>query len=111
MPEISWSDFEKVELRVGRVVRAEEFPKARVPAYKLWIDFGEVGVKRSSARLTNRYSKESLVGRLVVAVTNFPPKQVADFMSEVLVTGVVGGGGDVVLLRPDEDVPLGARVA
>lgn len=106
---IAWDDFEKVEMRVGRVVRAEEFPEARRPAYRLWIDFGELGVKRSSAQITAFYRPDELVGRQVVAVTNLPPKQVANFLSEVLVLGVPEEG-EVVLLRPDREVPPGGRV-
>jgi tRNA-binding protein len=107
---IAYEDFEKVEMRVGRVVRAEPFPKARKPAYRLWIDFGEpLGVKKSSAQVTAYYTPEALVGRQVVAVTNFPPRQVADFMSEVLVLGVPLEG-EVVLLSPERDVPPGVRV-
>jgi tRNA-binding protein len=107
---IDYEDFERVEMRVGCVVRAEPFPKARKPAYKLWIDFGEpLGVKKSSAQVTAYYAPEALVGRQVVAVTNFPPRQVADFMSEVLVLGVPLEG-EVVLLGPERDVPPGGRV-
>lgn len=106
----SYSDFEKLEIRVGKVIRVEEFPKARKPAYKLWIDFGDLGTKKSSAQITKLYSPEDLVDRLVMAVTNFPPRQVADFMSEVLVLGVVLDQGKVVLVQPDRDVPLGARL-
>ncbi|MBI2077095.1 MAG: tRNA-binding protein [Euryarchaeota archaeon] len=107
---ITWDEFTKVEMRVGRITRAESFPKAKKPAYKLWIDLGPFGTKRSSAQLTRRYRADELVGRLVVAVTNFPPKRVVDFQSEVLTTGVVVEEGDVVLLRPDVDVPLGSRI-
>lgn len=108
---LSWADFERVEMRVGRVQRAEPFPEARKPAVKLWIDFGpELGVKKSSAQITVHYTPESLVGRLVVAVTNFPPRQVGPFMSEVLVLGLPDEGGAIVLLAPDHDVPLGGRV-
>lgn len=107
---ISYDDFESVEMRVGRIERAEPFPEARRPAYRLWIDFGKLGLKRSSAQITAHYSAEELVGRLVVAVTNFPPKQIASFMSEVLVLGVPSESGEVVLLSPDRDVPLGGRV-
>jgi tRNA-binding protein len=107
---LTYEEFEKVEMRVGRIVRAEPFPKARKPAYRLWIDFGEpVGVKKSSAQVTAYYTPEALVGRQVVAVTNFAPRQVADFMSEVLVLGVPLNG-EVVLLGPDQDVPTGGRV-
>lgn len=108
----SAEDFFRTEIRIGRIERAEAFPKARNPAYKLWIDFGELGVKRSSAQITARYTAEELVGRMVVAVTNFPPRQIADFMSEVLVLGVpVEGTGEVILLAPDAGAPVGARIA
>ncbi len=110
MGQISYDQFEQVEMRVGRVVRVEDFPRARKPAYRLWVDFGEFGVKKSSAQATALYSKEDLLNRLVVAVTNFPPRQVADFMSEVLVLGVPDGDDGVVLLQPDREVPLGGRV-
>jgi tRNA-binding protein len=111
MMTIAWTDFERVDARVGRVVRAEPFPRARKPAYRLWIDFGpELGERKSSAQLTARYTPESLVGRMVVAVVNFPPKQIADFMSEVLVLGVPDAEGATVLLRPDADVPPGGRM-
>lgn len=106
---IDYADFTRVEMRAGRVVRAEPFPEARRPAYKLWIDFGPLGVKRSSAQITAFYQPADLVGRMVVAVTNFPPKQVANFLSEVLVLGVPKDG-EVVLLRPDREVEPGARV-
>lgn len=107
---IRYEDFDRVEIRVGRIERAEAFPKARRPAFKLWIDFGpELGVRRSSAQITAFYTPEELVGRLVVAVTNFAPKQIADFISEVLVLGVPSDG-EIVLLAPDRDVPLGGRV-
>lgn len=107
---ISYADFEKVEIRVGRIQRAEEFAKARTPAYKLWIDFGELGVRKSSAQLTALYTPDELVGRQVIAITNFAPKQIADFMSEVLVLGVPDADGNVVLLAPDRDVPLGGSM-
>ena len=110
-PHISWSDFEQVELRVGTVVRAERFPEARKPAFKLWVDFGELGVKQSSAQITSFYSPEQLVGRQVVAVTNFPPKQIGPFRSEVLVTGFTHPEGGVVLIGPDKLVPNGSRLA
>ena len=107
---MSYADFEKVEIRVGRVIRAESFPKARKPAYKLWVDFGELGIKQSSAQITKLYTAEGLAGRQVLAVTNFPPLQVADFISEVLVLGVVLEDGSVVLIKPDREVPPGARI-
>lgn len=110
MAFITYGDFEKVEIRSARIIRAEPFPKARKPAYKLWLDFGEFGIKRSSAQITRRYTCADLMGRTVLAVTNFPPKQVADFVSEVLVLGVVAGDGDVVLISPDFEVPIGSRV-
>ncbi|MCC3765709.1 tRNA-binding protein [Glycomyces sp. TRM65418] len=108
----SVEDFFRTEIRAGRIVKSEPNEKARVPAYKLWIDFGDLGVKQSSAQITARYSAEALVGRTVVAVTNFPPRRIAGFKSEVLVLGVpVEGTDEVVLLAPDADVPLGARIA
>ena len=111
MDQITWGDFEKVEIRVGRVIEAEDFPQARKPAYRLKIDFGELGVKRSSAQITKYYKREELVGRQVLAVVNFPPRQIANFFSEVLTLGVVQGEGDIVLIGPDREVPLGRRIA
>lgn len=109
---ISFEDFLKVELRVGAILRAEPFPEARRRAYKLWIDFGpEIGEKKTSAQITDRYDPESLVGRQVVAVTNFPAKQIGKFMSEVLVLGAVDQAGVVTLLRPDAEVTNGLRIA
>ncbi|PTX61259.1 tRNA-binding protein [Melghirimyces profundicolus] len=111
MSQITYDDFKKVEIRTGKVIRAEAFPKARKPAYKLWIDFGEeVGVKKSSAQITKLYDREQLIGMRVLAVTNFPPLQVADFRSEVLVLGVEMEGGEVALIQADREVPLGLRV-
>lgn len=108
---ISFPDFERVDIRVGRILRAEPFPEARKPAYKLHIDFGEgIGIKRSSAQLTTRYTRESLEGRLVLAVTNFPPRQIGPFMSEVLTLGVPDAEGHVILVVPDADVPLGGKL-
>jgi tRNA-binding protein len=100
-----------VDIRVGRVVAVDDFPEARKPAYKLRIDFGaEIGIRKSSAQATRRYSKEELLNRLVVAVVNFPPKQIGPYMSEVLTLGVPDGNGDVVLLVPERDVPIGGRM-
>jgi tRNA-binding protein len=107
---IDFDDFMKVDIRVGRVVRVEDFPEAHKPAWKLTIDFGEeLGEKRSSAQVTN-YTREDLEGRLVVAVVNFPPRQIGPFMSEVLTLGVPDEQGNVILLRPDAEVPLGGRM-
>lgn len=107
---IDWADFERVDMRVGVIVDAQAFPEARRPAIKLWIDFGELGVKRSSAQITERYAPGELVGRRVVAVVNFLPKQIGPFLSEVLVLGAYGERGEVILLRPDFDVSPGARI-
>jgi tRNA-binding protein len=108
---ISYEHFAAVEMRVGRIDRAEAFPEARKPAYKLWIDFGEeLGTRRSSAQLTALYRPDELVGRRVVAVTNFAPRQIGKFISEVLVLGVPDADGDVVLLQPDRAVPLGGII-
>jgi len=105
----TFEEFMDLDIRVGRVINAEDFPKARKPAYKLTIDFGPLGVKRSSAQITELYKKEDLVGKEVVCVMNFPPKQVVDFVSEVLVLGVYTEDG-VVLLQPDREVPLGCKI-
>src|SRR5437016_2193508 len=114
MPQITIEQFDEVELRVGRVVAVEPFPAARKPAYQLTIDFGPFGLKQSSAQLTDLYTPETLIGRLVVAVTNFPPRRIAGFASEVLVLGVPGAGVEranpVVLLESEREVELGARV-
>ena len=111
MQTISWGDFEKVELRVGKVVAAAPFPQARKPAYVLQIDFGEeIGLRKSSAQITTLYRPEDLVGRLVVAVVNFPKKQIGPLMSECLVTGFHDANGEVALCVPDRDVPLGTRL-
>jgi tRNA-binding protein len=107
---IEYDDFQRVEMRVGRVLRAEAFPEARKPSIKLWIDFGEMGERKSSAQLTRHYTPEDLPGRLVIAVTNFPPRQIAKFMSEVLVLGVPDADGEVVLLQPERDIPVGGLV-
>ena len=111
MQPIDWNDFLKVELRVGRVLSARAFPEARKPAYVLEVDFGEeIGVRKSSAQLTALYAPDDLVGRLVVGVVNFPPKQIGPLMSECLVTGFHDAGGRVALCAPDRDVPLGTRL-
>ena len=111
METISWDDFAKVELRVGRVISARVFAEARKPAYVLEVDFGpELGVKKSSAQITNLYQPEELVGRLVVAVINFPKKQIGPLMSECLVTGFHNEKGEVTLCVPDQSVPLGAKL-
>lgn len=111
MPEISFGDFEKVDVRVGRVVEAEPFPEARKPAIKLSVDFGgEIGTRKTSAQLTAYYEPDSLIGKQVVAVVNFPPKRIAGFKSEVLVLGVPDEDGEVVLLAPDHEVPTGGKM-
>lgn len=111
MSEISFDDFLKVDIRVGRITRAEPFPEARKPAIKLWIDFGaDIGERKSSAQITRHYAPETLVGRQVMAVVNFPPRQIGPMRSEVLVLGVPDAEGGIVLLAPDQDVPLGARM-
>lgn len=111
MKTIAWDDFLNVELRVGRIVAAEPFPEARKPAYKLQVDFGpEIGMRKSSAQITTLYQPGELVGRLVVAVVNFPPKQIGPFISECLVTGFHTAAGAVSLCAPDHDVPLGSRL-
>lgn len=108
---ITYADFEKVDIRVGRITRAEPFPEARKPAFKLWVDFGaEIGEKRSSAQITKHYAPEALIGRQVLAVVNFPPRQIGPVMSEVLVLGVPDPEGGVVLIGPDQTVPEGGRL-
>jgi len=108
---ISWNDFEKVEMRVGTIIEVNDFPKANKPAYQLAIDFGtEIGLRKSSAQITKQYSKEELVGKQIIAVVNFPKKQIADFMSECLVLGSVGNDNDIVLLSSDKPVENGLRV-
>lgn len=112
MTEISWQDFEKVELRAGTIIEARTFPEARKPAYIVTIDFGErIGTRRSSAQITALYSPEDLVGKQVIAVLNFPPKQIGPFMSECLVTGVVQEDGRVILAVPDKPAENGSRLA
>ena len=108
---ISWTDFEKVDIRVGTIIAVDDFPKARKPAYRLQIDFGqETGIKRSSAQVTVHYKKEDLLNRQVIAVVNFPPKQIADFISECLVLGVYDENDDVVLLNPDKKINNGSKI-
>jgi tRNA-binding protein len=111
MDTISFDDFLKVDIRVGRVIRAEPFPEARKPALKLWIDFGpELGERKSSAQISVHYAPADLAGRLVMAVVNFPPRQIGPFRSEVLVLGFSDADGAIVLAAPDQDVPLGVRL-
>jgi tRNA-binding protein len=112
MNSITWDDFTKVEIRVGTVIAVEDFPKARIPAYKLTVDFGtEIGIKRSSAQITDIYSKDDLLGKQVVGVVNFPPKQIGPFMSECLITGFRREDGAVVLAVPEQKVGNGAKLA
>lgn len=111
MEEITFKDFQKVDIRVGKIIHVEDFPEAKKPSYKLEIDFGELGVKRSSAQITKLYTKEDMLNRQVVAVVNFPPKQIANFISEVLVLGVVKENDEVILLQPERKAPLGYKIA
>ena len=111
MDQISYDDFAKIDIRVGRVLQADAFPQARKPAYKLRIDFGSsLGVKNSSAQITKYYDPRDLVGKLVLGVVNFPPRQIATFFSEVLTLAVILGEGDICLVHPDRDVPLGSPI-
>jgi tRNA-binding protein len=107
---ISWNDFEKIDMRVGTILAVNDFPKARKPAYQLRIDFGALGIKQSSAQITTHYTKEALIGKQVIAVVNFPPKQIASFFSECLVLGVYTENNEVVLLEPQQSVSNGLKV-
>ena len=111
MDNISFDDFMKVDIRTGRVIKAEAFPEARKPAIKMWVDFGgDIGVRKTSAQVTVHYTPESLIGRQVMAVVNFPPRQIGPFMSEILVLGVPDADGAIVLVTPDQETPLGGRM-
>ena len=109
--EITFDDFMKVDIRVGKILRAEDYPEARKPAIKMWIDFGpEIGERKTSAQVTAHYTPETLIGKQVIGVVNFPPRQIGKFMSEVLVLGLADQAGSIVLLSPDQNVPLGERM-
>ena len=111
MTEVSFNDFMKLDIRVGEIIAVEEFPQARKPAFKLQVDFGDrVGVKKSSAQITAHYTAQTLIGKQVIAVVNFPPRQIGSFMSEVLILGLPDDTGAVVLLAPDQNVPIGGRL-
>ena len=107
---ITWDDFAKVDIRAGTIIEVDDFPKARNPAYKLLVDFGELGIKRSSAQITVHYKKEELLNRQVIAVVNFPPKQIADFVSECLILGVYDNNNDVILLQTEKPVDNGMKI-
>jgi tRNA-binding protein len=107
---ITWDDFEKIEMRTGTIIEVADFPKARNPAYKLKIDFGPLGIKQSSAQITKLYKKEELLNKQIIAVVNFPPKQIADIMSECLILGVVGDNKEVTLLQPERATPNGLHI-
>ena len=107
---VTWEDFEKINMRTGTIVEANEFPKARKPAYQLKIDFGEMGIKQSSAQITKHYTKEQLIGQQVIAIVNFPPKQIGNFYSECLVLGVYDENNDVILLQPERTVNNGHKI-
>ena len=110
MPTIEWSDFEKIDIRVGTILEVNDFPKAKKPAYQLTIDFGELGIRKSSAQITDLYEKQDLIGKQIVAVVNFPPKQIANFTSYCLVLGVYTDKKEVVLLTPDKKVTNGWKI-
>lgn len=109
MKEVTFEDFARLDIRVGEIIRVEDFERARKPAYKIWVDFGELGIKKSSAQIKELYSQEDLLGRQILAVVNFPPRQIADFMSEVLILGTYSKGG-VVLISPERPVDRGDRL-
>lgn len=108
---IEWQDFAKIDMRAGTIVKVEDFPEAKKPAYKIWVDLGDMGVKKSSAQLVKLYKKEELLGKQVICVVNFRPKQIANFMSEILITGLLLNDGSVVLAVPERKVPNGSRLA
>jgi tRNA-binding protein len=108
---ITWADFEKIDIRVGTIIAVQDFPKAKNPAYQLTIDFGGLGIKRSSAQITKLYSKEVLLHKQIIAVVNFPPKQIANFFSECLVLGVLGNNKEIILLHPEQAVENGSKIA
>lgn len=110
MNQITWEDFEKIDMRVGTILEVNDFPKAKKPAYQLIIDFGELGIKKSSAQIVNLYRKEDLIGRQVIAVVNFPPKQIANFISECLVMGVYNENNEVILLTPERNTKNGCKI-
>ncbi|MDF9796891.1 tRNA-binding protein [Catalinimonas alkaloidigena] len=110
MEEISWDDFRKVDIRIGTIVEAKEFPEAKKPAYQLWIDLGELGIKKSSAQITDHYQLNALPGKQVICICNFPPKQIGPFMSEVLVTGFEDSKGAIILATGDEKIPNGKKL-
>jgi tRNA-binding protein len=110
LKQISYDNFKKVDIRVGKIIKIEDFANALNPAYKIWIDFGNFGVKKSSAQITKLYNKKDLINRLIIAIINFPPKQIANFISEVLILGIVVDKDEIVLIQPDRYVPLGKRI-
>jgi len=107
---VTFEDFQKIDIRVGRIIEVEDFPKARVPAFKMKVDFGELGIKKTSAQLTKLYSKSDLLHRKIIAVVNFPPKRIAGFKSEILILGVMKEEGEVILLQPDREAPIGYKI-